>query len=64
MFKLQNGTKVPYHYIGENEELFHSDYAFSGPLRITAMGHFDESAVLKKVEISQTVRLQSELNFE
>jgi hypothetical protein len=62
-FKLQNGTKVPYHYVGEDKMSLHGDYAYNGPLRVTGMGKFDASAVLISIDITNAVRLQERLDL-
>jgi len=62
-FKLQNGTKVPYHYVGQDKVSLHGDYAYNGPLRVTGMGKFDASAVLLSIDITDAVRLQQRLDL-
>ncbi len=62
-FKLQNGTKVPYHYVGQDKMSLHGDYAYNGPLRVIGMGKFDASAVLINIDITNAVRLQERLDL-
>jgi hypothetical protein len=60
-FKLRNGNKVPYHYVGQDKVSLHGDYAYNGPLRVTGMGKFDASAVLMSIDITSAIRLQERL---
>jgi hypothetical protein len=38
--KLRNNVRVPYHYIGEDKEQFHSDFSRDEPMRITGIAEF------------------------
>jgi hypothetical protein len=60
-FRLQNGGKVPYHYVGQDTTSLLLDFAYTGPLRVEAIGRFDDSAVLKSLDIIGVERLQASL---
>jgi hypothetical protein len=63
-FKRSDGKKIPYHFIGDKEDLFFSGFTYKGLVRIAGTAHFDENLELKRLEIARVIRLQTELGFD
>jgi hypothetical protein len=62
-FKLGDGKNVRYHYVGEDRDGFHRDFAHSGPVRVTGEVTFDTNLVVVHIDIQSVVYLQPELPF-
>ena len=61
-FKLAAGN-VPYHYIGDTPEMFHSQFAHEGPVRAACKAEFDENGAIQRVDIIAAQLLQADLGF-
>lgn len=57
------GGNIPYHYVGDHIELFHMQFAHKGPVRISGVAEFDESGIIRSVEIMSANLMQQELGF-
>lgn len=62
-FSRINGRNVPYHYIGSDPGLFQSVYAFSGNVRVHCIAYSDESLELKRIDITEAIQIQGNLDF-
>jgi hypothetical protein len=62
-FKFGNNASVRYHYVGDNPDSFHADFAYKGPVRVTCTAHFDENLTPVQLDIKSVKRLQPELGF-
>jgi hypothetical protein len=62
-FKMQNGTKVKYHFGGEDPSRMHSDFAYKGPVRVECIATFDNNLELKGLDIKTVTKLQPDLSF-
>jgi hypothetical protein len=62
-FKMENGTKVRYHFSGEDPTKMHSDFAYKGPVRVECIATFDNNLELKGLDIKTVSKLQPDLPF-
>ena len=62
-FKMENGTKVRYHFSGEDPTKMHSDFAYKGPVRVECVATFDNNLELKGLDIKTVSKLQPDLPF-
>lgn len=62
-FKMENGTKVRYHFSGEDPTKMHSDFAYKGPVRVECIATFDNNLELKALDIKTVSKLQPDLPF-
>ncbi len=62
-FATGASERVPYHYIGKQPELFQATYAFSGSVRVSGTAYFDENLKLKRIDITDAVRIQRDLDL-
>lgn len=62
-FRMQNGSKVRYHFTGEDSGKMYSDFAYKGPVRVDCVATFDSNLELKGIDIKGVSRLQSDLGF-
>ncbi len=60
-FRLDSGDRIRYHYVGEDPQQFHSDFAPRGFVRATGIVSFDESLRPISMEIKTVQRLQGNL---
>ncbi len=60
-FRLKDGKGVPYHYSGAEEDRFHLDFSYHGPVRIKCTASLDDSLNPKRLDIQGVQRLQGTL---
>jgi hypothetical protein len=63
IFMRLDGHKVPYKFVGSDQQSFYSSFAHRGVVRVFATAFFDQNLTLKRIDISRVVRLQAELNL-
>jgi hypothetical protein len=62
MVKLKNNVRVPYRYIGEDKEQFHSDFSRDEPMKIRAIAEFSaEDLSLVRLDIQSVHPVQEKL---
>lgn len=62
-FRLRNNLSVPYQYIGENREEFHSDFSHAGPVKAKVIAEFNEDLSLIHIDILRVEPLQARLEL-
>lgn len=62
-FKMNENRSVPYRFVGKDKEVFHADFSYKGPVRVTCTAHYDENQELISIDIESVERLQSTFNF-
>jgi len=62
-FKLSDGSKIQFRYVGENPEGFFPNFSHKGLLRVSAVAFFDDSLTRKRLEITKAIHIQELLPF-
>lgn len=63
-FRLGNNVTVPYNYIGENREKFHTDFSYAGTVKARVIAEFNQDLVVVHLDIISIEPLQGRLELK
>ena len=60
---LYPGARVPYHFVGDDDDKFRLDFSYKDPVRVKGTVDYDAEGNSTHISVTEVERLQTELPF-